>query len=310
MAETKLDQILKRVDSMPPLPATAMKVIEIANDPNSSVADMDKVITMDAIFSAKVLKMVNSAYFGLRDKIVSTSRAIAHLGMNTVKNLVLCAVVVNKLTENIRSGGFDMDGFWKHSIACSVATRIIARRMNVTSYEVEDYALAALMHDIGKLVFINFMKNDYKNVVSYAIEQRVSFIAAERKVLEPDTLMTVKIDESGAAVFGTVEKMLDHGYVGRHLAIKWNLPEIMVDVIAHHHFPMECTDGYTKKAVHAVHVADIFCKANGMGFCGDAFAPIIKDDTWRLLGMTQEEMNRMKPKWLQEIEEAKDFLKV
>jgi HD-like signal output (HDOD) protein len=89
MAESKIDMILRRVDSMPPLPTTAMKVIEVANDPRSNVSDMDKVIAMDTVFSAKLLKMVYSSYFGLRDKITTSSRAIAHLGMNTLKNLVL-----------------------------------------------------------------------------------------------------------------------------------------------------------------------------------------------------------------------------
>ena len=311
MSETKVDAVLRHVDSMPPLPTTVIKIIEIANDPRSSVYDMDKVVSMDTVFSAKLLKMVNSSYFGLRDKITTTSRAIAHLGMNTVKNLVLCAVVMKSMSDKVRASGFDMEGFWKHSMGCSIAAKMIAGRMNFSIHETEDFALSGLLHDIGKLVFINFLPKDYKKVAAYASKHNVSYLAAERQNLSPDSVMSIKMDEAGEVPYvSAVERKLDHSYIGRHLAEKWNFPDIMTDVIAYHHFPWECRNPYTQKAVHAVFIADVFAKANGLGFNGDSYVPLVRKETWDILGFNYVELSNMKTFWLNEVEGAKDFLEV
>ncbi len=310
MAERKMDAVLRHVDKMPPLPTTALKVVEIANDPRSSITDMDKVIAMDTVLSAKLLKMVNSSYFGLRDKITTTGRAIAHLGMNTVKNLVLCSCVIKNLSEGSRFANFDMETFWKHSMGCSVAAKLIAKRLGLNNHEIEDISLAALLHDIGKLALIQYSPEEYLKVVAFVREKKVSYFAAERSILAADTVMRVKegSTESGNPELEAEERRIDHCYIGYHLAKKWSLPEIMTDVFSNHHMPWDNTNPETGNAVHIVCLANAFCKMNELGFGGDVFVPVIKDETWRVCGINATDLMKYREKWEKEVSNAQEFL--
>lgn len=138
MSEERTKTILKTLDNMPPLIPAVGKVFEIANDPHSTVADMDKVISMDAVLSAKVLKLVNSAYYGLRDKITTTQRAIIHLGMNTIKNLVITVAVMKNLSESLAGTNINPEDYWRHSLGCSMACRILARKSGIGVHAVDD----------------------------------------------------------------------------------------------------------------------------------------------------------------------------
>ena len=308
MAEERTNAILRTLDNMPPLLPTAAKVFEIANDPHSSITDMDAVISIDTMLSAKVLKLVNSAYYGLRDKISTTQRAIVHLGMNTIKNLVITVAVMKSLTDTLRGSDIDLSEFWKHSLACSVAARLLAQKSSVGVHAVDDIALAGLLHDIGKLALVSYSSVEYQKVISLALEKNVSFFAAERQVITGDHKIIITVQD-GVATPVTQDVQIDHCYIGKKLAAKWNLPSVLSDPIEWHHLPWRCMTE-NAKAAQIIHVADAYCKMKGMGFAGDVHVAPIQKPTWEILGFGEGELEKMESDWLKGIEDSQAFLEM
>src|SRR5215510_8312698 len=126
--ETDLDKALKDyIKNMPSLPTSVTKVLEICNNPQTSPADLNHVISLDPVLVGRVLKLINSAYYGLGQPVTNLARAIIMLGINTVKNLALSTAVMGQLTTGKKSHGLDMEGFWRHSLCVGVAAKLLAR---------------------------------------------------------------------------------------------------------------------------------------------------------------------------------------
>lgn len=308
MSEERIRNIIRTLDNMPPLIPAVGKVFEIANDPHSTVEDMDKVISMDMVISAKLLKLVNSAYYGLQDKITTTNRAIIHLGMNTIKNLVMTVAVMKNLSENFAGTSISLEDYWQHSLACSVACRILAKKSGMGAHTVDDITLSGLLHDIGKMALMKASISEYQKVVRLAAEKNVSSIAAERQVLVPDHRIAIESDsEVESPLVGTKIVHIDHCYIGKELASRWRFPDVLQEPIFHHHMPWECPEP-TRKACYILYVADAFCKMNGMGFAGDKFVPKWHQDTWAVIGIDEGVLSRMTEQWNKEVAESKDFM--
>lgn len=306
MSVDMVKTILRHVDKMPPLPPTVAKVLQIANDPNSSAKDMDKVISLDPVLSTKVLRQVNSAYYGLRQKITRTSQAIAYLGMNNIKNMILTTAVLSKMKQEVQGHGFSIEKFWKHTVGCSVAARVIAKRARADKDMIEDCALAGLLHDIGKLMLINFYPKEYKEVVFFAKQNKVAIFAAERRVLRGEERMAVSAYGKTSSDMSTRIQLVDHCYVGQHLGLKWDFPSGLMDPITHHHFPWKCGVN-TQKIAHVVHLANTYTKMHKMGFY-DELIPTIQQSTWDALEMRETDLMDIKDEWKVELASAHEFL--
>jgi HD-like signal output (HDOD) protein len=125
-----VDNVAKKINeyivNMPSLPTSVMKVLDVCNNPQTSPADLNHVISLDPVLVARVLKLINSAYYGLSQQVTSLVRAIIMIGINTVKNLALSSSVVGNLSKSKISTGIDMEGFWRHSLCVGVAAKVIA----------------------------------------------------------------------------------------------------------------------------------------------------------------------------------------
>ncbi|MCX7654895.1 MAG: HDOD domain-containing protein, partial [Treponemataceae bacterium] len=146
--ERKIDSYIK---NMPSLPTTVAKVLEVCNNPRTSPADLNQVISLDPVLVGRVLKLINSAYYGLGQQVTSLVRAIIMLGINTVKNLALSSAVLRNLTSRKDFQALEMDGFWRHSLCVGVAAKMIAKKRGVDPKLTEEYFAAGLLHDIGKI---------------------------------------------------------------------------------------------------------------------------------------------------------------
>ncbi len=209
--DTIRKDLLQSVEKMPAFPQSVHRVIELTSDINSDPRDLVKVIEHDPVLITKILKMVNSPYFGLAQKITSVNHAVVYVGINTVKNLALSTATLGVLPR-MNNAGFDMDAFLMHSLSTATVARLIAKRLKIQEREAFDFFLSGLLHDFGKVVFAHFMPNDFKQVLQIVKEEGLPLYEAEQRIF-----------------------MTDHAQIGSLLGEKWNLPSHLITCIKDHH---------------------------------------------------------------------------
>ncbi|MDR1898528.1 MAG: HDOD domain-containing protein [Treponema sp.] len=183
MNEDLVERIDQYIKSMPSLPTTVAKVLEVCNNPQTSPADLNHVISLDPVLVGRVLKLINSAYYGLGQQVTNLVRAIIMLGINTVKNLALSTAVMGNLSSKKDFQGLNMEGFWRHSLCVGVTAKILARQRGIDPKQVEEYFTAGLLHDIGKIPLNAVLSKEYMLTVSVADRERISLFRAEEKTL-------------------------------------------------------------------------------------------------------------------------------
>lgn len=230
---------------MPSLPVTVTRVLEICNNPSASATDLSRVISLDPVLMGQVLRLVNSAFCGLRDTITSLPRAIIMLGMTTVKNLVLSSAAFKALGHG-RSGSMPMEQFWLHSLCTGVAARWFATLKGVRPDASWDYFVGGLLHDLGKIPLQNVCPDEYGSVLSRAASGTAALCVEERAVLG-----------------------LDHGQVGGMIAREWKLGAVLEDCLAHHHDPAQAR-AENQEMVGLVGLADMCAKWFQVGSAGGA----------------------------------------
>jgi putative nucleotidyltransferase with HDIG domain len=218
------ERILAELDRLAPLPTVVTEVIRTAEDPDSSVSDLEKIITHDLVITARVIKLANSAFYAGREPTKTIGTAVKRLGFKTIKNLVVAAGAGKALMKPMRHYAYNEFGLWQHSLGLALVVRSLARHLGLPFAIQDELFLAGLMHDIGKLV--------------------LDPILAEF-ALRSGWLTT---DMETAAVG------LDHAEVGRRVATKWKLPNHTVAVIKQHH-ELEATTDFTSH-IAVIHLGD------------------------------------------------------
>ncbi|MCL1813256.1 MAG: HDOD domain-containing protein, partial [Treponema sp.] len=183
MADNVSKRIGEYIVNMPSLPTSVAKVLEVCNNPQTSPADLNHVISLDPVLVARVLKLINSAYYGLGQQVTSLVRAIIMLGINTVKNLALSSSIVGNLSKSKNTSGLDMEGFWRHSLCVGVAAKAIAKKRGVDSKQWEEYFAGGLLHDMGKIPLNAVLGNDYMLTISSSDRDKLSLVRSEDRGL-------------------------------------------------------------------------------------------------------------------------------
>lgn len=275
------------IDKMPPLPTSVGKVLEICQKPNAQPNDLNKVISLDPVLLARVMKLINSAYYGLNQEVTSLVRAIIMLGLNTIKNLALSTAVLGSLnTAHTKNAVLNLDGFWLHSLCVGVMAKHLARMRNVPVQEQETYFFCGLLHDIGKVPLNNRVPEDYLLALGASSELRIPLVQAEGQTLE-----------------------FTHSDAGGLIIDAWKLSDDIKDVVAFHHTPLEYQGGH-RDLVFTVMVADYFANVMEIGFSGNRFPATPPAEVYRALGITWSQVEDLEPQVRQEIERAKVFLKL
>jgi HD-like signal output (HDOD) protein len=202
------------ISKMPSFSATVTKVLQICNRPDTSAIDLNRVISLDPVLTGSVLKLVNSAYYSLGKEVSSVTHAIILLGINTVKNLALSIAVIQSFGGGHPRSGLSLDDFWVHSLGAGVISRSLAQLHGHPRETLEDYFVAGLLHDLGKIPLNHCFPVQYPAALEAARRERVSLSEAERDVLG-----------------------MDHGAVGALIAEKWHLHRDLSAVLQHHHHP-------------------------------------------------------------------------
>lgn len=276
-----MEEILGSVDKLPPLSPTIAKVVEVANNPQSSPNEMSNVIKMDPVLTAKVLKLVNSAYFSLPDQVTSLNRAIILLGLNTIKNLALSTAVIGQFSKP-KSTRLDMKKFWEHSMATAVGAKKLAQLMKVDRRFIEEYFIAGLLHKLGVIVLVELYP-DRMDALFDRIAAGMSLSHAEQEILG------VCHEDVGAAI-------------GKH----WHMTENLISVMKEYNDP-DLT-GEFAKLVLPIHVASRCSAINGYAIPGAPVEPPA-DEILAHLALTRDQVNGIFANLKDDMEKASAFLK-
>jgi len=238
MNDERLKNLVSSIDSLPSLPETYARLQEIINDPESGLGEVAKVIEQDLAMSAKVLQLVNSAFFGLYQHIESPSRAVNLLGLDTIKALVLGLGVFSAF-QTPPSKIFNIKTLWSHSMSVAAFAKKIALQESEDKNLIDNTFIAALLHDVGKLIFFSRMPEKYEQAITLSQENEIALTEAEQQIFKSC-----------------------HCDLGAYLIGLWGLPGPVVEAIAFHHRLDDYPDISFGPAL-IVHVADaIFYQLN------------------------------------------------
>lgn len=239
----RLQHLRGFVEKMPSLSTTVGKVLEICSRPDTAPNDLNKVISLDPVLTGQVLKLINSAYYSLVNKVTSLTRAIIMLGLNTVKNLALSTAIIRCVGQTKKSKSLPIKDFWSHSIGVGVMAKLLATEQGVPLGEREEYFVAGLLHDLGKIPF----GDEYTEVLS-----QVAKVQQPLNILEQELMG------------------IDHEAVGEMIASKWKLNAVLTDAIRHHH-AVELAAPEHQSLVATVALADFYVCLFDIGYAGNRY---------------------------------------
>jgi len=234
--EGSLDQVLRKVDGVATLPHVALRVTEVANDPEAGAYELKRVMESDIALSTSVLRYANSSLFPTRTEVTNLQQAIAYLGMSMIRNLAVTAAVGQLFTRDMTVGPYRRAGLWRHLGAVGIGARLIAKRCGIDAFE--DAFLAGLLHDIG-LVLEDQHCHDAFRTVMLSLDETSSLIDVEQSELG-----------------------FDHTMLGERAVKGWGLPTV-VQAAGRHHHDSTAYAGTASKIVNCVEVANYLCTARG-----------------------------------------------
>lgn len=204
-------EMINGFDTLPSLPDTYSRMIELLGSETSTVRDVGQLVEQDMAMTAKILQIVNSAFFGLRRRITSPIQAVSLLGMETVANLALTAGIFTQLKPSLVES-FQLQALWQHSLTVAGLTRELCTELGLTREQSELPVLAGMLHDLGKLALVTGNTDEYRRIVTQAKQQNLPLHLAEEESL-----------------------WTDHATIGAYLMGLWGLPFGAVEAVAMHH---------------------------------------------------------------------------
>ena len=278
--EIAWEGVLSKVRSFPTLPMVVNKINDLVSQPETSAKDIEVVIAKDQVLTGKLLRLVNSPFYGFPQKVTTISRAVGIIGFEALRNLIFSSSVVNMF----RSQGtniFRPAEFWKHSVGTALAAKELARLLG--EKQVEEFFVGGLIHDIGKLVHEEYFGDTFRQACALALSNDILLREAEQQVMR-----------------------FTHDQTGGLLLTQWNLPPKVVAMVRFHHEPAEARE-YQRDA-GVIHLADILSRAKGLGSGGDNKIPLLDHSTWVSLGLTIGDLEQVLRRIGEHFDEAVAFL--
>jgi HD-like signal output (HDOD) protein len=226
--------ILEKVERLPSLPDIVTKVLSLVEDEGSSIREVGNLISRDYAISSQLLKIVNSTFYGLKEKVSTVQHATVIVGLQQVKSLVLAIAAFKTLHETKSQTSLSREGLWKHSLKSSLVGHIISQA--VGGVNPETTLTASLLHDIGKLVLDSFFSSEYEKVLEQVRTQGISMVEAEEEILG-----------------------FTHADTGGWLCEGWSFSPILVVPILFHHRVEQASEEHIRMTA-IVHLADILSK--------------------------------------------------
>lgn len=279
--QERVRKLVDKVQGLPTLPSMLNNINRMVLNPATSAKEVAQVISSDPALTSKVLRVVNSSFYGFPNRITTVSHAIVILGFNTIKSIVLSSTIFDVFRRGVKPGDFDRAEFWKHSIGCGAAAKVLGRRINYPM--LEELFIAGLLHDVGKIVLDQYVPDKFGEVVNLVRSRDILISEAETEILG-----------------------VTHADVGAWLFEKWNLSKGLTDTVRCHHNP--ALAGESQRFAEIIHVADVLVRALRFGNGGDQKIPAIQESAWRSLGLQESELEGLLTQTAAEIEKAMIFL--
>jgi putative nucleotidyltransferase with HDIG domain len=267
---TKQRARIENITALPTVPESLKKISQVIGKPRVTLDEISHFVSSDPALATKILRMVNSAVYGFPGRISSVSHAIMLLGLNVVRGLLLGISVFEIMQTH-------MSGLWDHSLGCAMIARAIAVKKGIK--DPEEVAIAALLHDIGKVILILEFQPLYEGAMREAASRRIPIFEAERGVFQET-----------------------HAAVGMWLAEKWRFPANLVEGIGYHHRPNMAKTAPLETAI--VHFSDVLMRARGFGFAGDSLVPAVHPAAFELLALTEADILELLDKLENSLDES------
>ena len=261
-----LDSMADKIGDFPTLPTIYTSLLEILSNPRSTVQDVANIILKDQASTLKILKIVNSVSYGLQSRVDTISQAIFYIGFSEIKNIVLTLSVIDVFSNTKSLTHFSIVDFWKHSIAVGIISKKLGKLIGIKN--TENFFLAGIVHDIGKLFFINTFTDEYNKIVKYAHDNKLIIYEAENNI------------------YG-----FNHMDIGEMLADKWQLPATINHAIKYHH-SKNIGEG-TPDLTLCVHLADVIARIMELGNPGDNIVYPPCEEIWNVLKIPPDTFAKM-----------------
>jgi len=258
------EELVKGVDKLVSLPEVCFLVNDLVNDPNSEISQIGSVISQDPDLTARLLKLVNSSYYGFETPIDTVSRAVMMVGLKELQHMIWSSSAVETF-NNLSPADISMASFWRHSIFCAVVARILARECHIL--HPERLFVSGLIHDIGKLLIYNKLPESAEKILELQRED------PEKPLIEIET------DVMG----------YDHAKIGMALCKSWGLPDSLAVCIGYHHEPAKAPEYELETAI--LHVANLMAIALEMGD-EESFHEGADEKAWQLLDLSTESIKK------------------
>ena len=253
-------RIMRTLEDLPPMHEVVMKAQEIMADPNSDIGDLATIIERDQSIAIRILKLINSAHYGLSGKVSSIKQACSLLGLRALQEVIITAAVSKVLERELKGYEFESGELWLHSVATGFCSRILAEKKNREL--ANDAYTGGLLHDVGKII-----------LDPYVLERKAAF----DDFMKDETKMVLDAEK---AILG-----FDHAEIASDICRKWHIPENVTLAIQYHHYP-SLSEG--SELAHIVHAADYLVRLSGLGYEDDDLMYELEEGAREFLSFKQE----------------------
>ncbi|MBU0728825.1 MAG: HDOD domain-containing protein [Proteobacteria bacterium] len=280
---SRLEEILENIKQIPPFPKVAKRVMELIENPDVSAVELGKIIQYDQSITANVLKMCNSAYFGLGRKVSSLEQGLVVLGNNVLKDIIITSSS-SDFYKGVAGEGYVLEEgeLWRHSVATGIMAKLLIR--HVKDIDAGTAYTAALLHDIGKRVMSSYVAEEFKEIMEIVTTGKCSFSDAEKKVLG-----------------------VTHAELGGMILEKWEFSQEMIDAVKQHHDP----EALLKEPLSAV-----VCLSNalvislGIGAGATGLAMEMQGDGLKRFGLANKDLDLLMADLFEEMAKAEDLIQL
>ena len=260
-----IETILQSVTQLPPFPVVIQKALQLIDDPRVSAQDVVDVIQYDPSITANVLKVCNSAYYGLRRTVHSLKDAVVLIGFHQLVEIILGQASAQFISAACK--GYDLEGgeLWRHSVACALLPRIISKRLNRVA--TATHFTAALLHDIGKILLSQYVKDYFEDIKKAVQGDHLSFIEAEKQILG-----------------------IDHAELGSWIIEQWTFPKVIVSAVRYHHTPFLALEDH--EFIQLVYLCDLVTMITGIGGGADGLSYHAYGEVMRQYDLKEKDIER------------------
>ena len=250
-------KILRDVKDLPPMPKVILKAQQMMEDPELDIKGIASLIETDQAIAIKVLRLANSAYYGLSGKVSSIQKAFVVLGYKTLMQILSIASFSTFLGKSLPGYGFDSEDLMRHSLAVALSSKIIAEKIDPNL--ANEAHTAGLIHDIGKIILDTYISEMKERFSRFLENEQRTFLSAEKQIIG-----------------------FDHAEIAFEICKKWNIPNAMTQAIKYHHCP---SSSQREKLPYILHLADYIAAKIGGGYDSDDLLYQLEEGTMNYLGI-------------------------